>query len=70
MELLTTAEAAARLDCDRTHLRRLVRQGKIAVHAYSPRVVLYDPAEIDRYKQQRRRGRPRKPAPKEDVDGA
>jgi excisionase family DNA binding protein len=69
MEFMTTAEAAALLNCDRTHLRRLARQGKIAEQRHSDRVVLYDRADVERYAAERRRGRPRTPPAEEVGDG-
>lgn len=58
-DLLTTAEAAALLDVDPGHVRTLKRLGYLAAVVKSPRVVLYERAEVERYRRERRpSGRP------------
>ena len=60
MEMLTTEQAARELGCTVSHVRKLAREGLIAQRFYSSRVVLYDHAEIERYRSvQHLRGWPR-----------
>jgi excisionase family DNA binding protein len=67
MDRITTSEAAAILGCTQSHLRHLHRQGKLKAEKPSPRVLLFDRAEVEAYAKRTfprgwRRGRPRKPA--------
>lgn len=60
VEMLTTEQAARELGCTVSHVRKLARDGLIAQRFYSTRLVLYDRAEIERYRAiQHPRGWPR-----------
>ena len=51
LNIITVAEAAKILGIDRTHLYRLIRQGKIEVVHKTP--ILLDLDKVESYKQQR-----------------
>lgn len=67
---MTTREAAAVIGCDESHVRRMIRSGRLAAYVYqlpNGRVV-YDipPSEAARarsIRQKETRGRPRKNQP-------
>jgi excisionase family DNA binding protein len=68
MERLTTPEVAARLGCSQGHVRQLALDGKLKVERISPRIMLFDAADVAAFAaltftQGWKRGRSRKPAP-------
>lgn len=68
MDHLTTTQAGKYLNLDASYLRRLAREGKLPAIRIADRVILFERAELDRWKNtpHRGRGRPRKsPTPPE-----
>jgi hypothetical protein len=58
---LTTPEAAALLGLAPGSMRQLAKAGVLHPERPSPRVLVFDRAEVERYARERRpRGRPRK----------
>jgi len=62
MDHLTTTQAGKYQNLDASYLRRMVREGKLPAIRIADRVMLFERAELDRWKNtpHRGRGRPRK----------
>jgi len=62
MNLITTAEAAERLDLSQRWIREMCKAGRIKAQLVS-HVYLIDPASLEAFAQEeRKRGRPAQPA--------
>ncbi len=53
MERITTPEVARLLAVSTAEVRRLVKLGRLHVERPSPRVLLFDRAEVEQYRQER-----------------
>lgn len=60
---MSTQQVAERLGCDPSHVRYLVRTGRLAEHRISDRAAFYDATDVDRLLAEKagRRRLPKRP---------